>query len=216
MTKNVQKMNRHGLNNSGKYHDMFGISLFGSSTASLLNLLLDEVLVPPVWIATVNPEFVMNALKDRDFLKILLSRTSVNVVDGIGLAWAREVETRIKTSDWGVVKVEKRLFWGAIEGLKILGGGYKNLIITGVELVDVLCKSLDMSRFSFGWLGDRGQRTRFFTKISGLKWQEYMPAIKWVRMKNISDFELQKIDYLFVAYAVKSLKKSGSIEIWRN
>lgn len=210
MTKIVKKSNRHVHNNNGKYRNMFGIPLFGGSSRSLLKLLQDKTWSAPVWIATVNPEFVMNALKDGEFMKILLSRTSVNVVDGVGLAWAREMETRIKTRDRGIVKTGKRLFWGVVEGLKILGGGYENLIITGVELVDEFCKKAAYKKeavFFLGGWGDRGQRTAdFFTKkYPGLKVAGVYAGNKVGEdEKTLSILSKQKIDYLFVAYAMKS------------
>lgn len=44
-----------------------------------------------VWVATVNPEFVVEAWRDAEFMDILKNRTSYNVVDGNALLWVAKL-----------------------------------------------------------------------------------------------------------------------------
>jgi hypothetical protein len=43
------------------------------------------------WIATVNPEFIVECWRDKKFFKILTEKTSYNVIDGNGLLWAAKL-----------------------------------------------------------------------------------------------------------------------------
>ncbi|MBP9817423.1 WecB/TagA/CpsF family glycosyltransferase [Candidatus Shapirobacteria bacterium] len=183
----------------GKIDYMYGIPLFGSSMGLLLKMVESGELKKPVWIATVNPEFVMATWKDGEFLKMLQERTSVNVVDGVGLAWANEVQLRITNDELRIIKIVKRIFFGAIEGVKVLGGGYKNKIISGVDLVDELCALAEKTNktvFFYGGWDDRSERTaKYFLK-------KY-PKLKVVGAQA-EDFNFEiKVDFLFVCRAMK-------------
>lgn len=48
------------------------------------------ILKKPHQIATVNPEFIMTAQKDKEFLNIL-NNTDLNIPDGTGLLWASKI-----------------------------------------------------------------------------------------------------------------------------
>lgn len=144
-----------------------------------------------VWIATVNPEFMVAASQDNKFEKILKERTTINVMDGVGLAWAKE----IVGEDSGL----KRLGLGLWVGIKILGGGYRGEMVTGVELVDRLCQLAQKggrSVFFLGGWNDRAKRTAeyFERKYPGLKVAGY----------GDENYNLEtKVDILFVAYGMK-------------
>ncbi|MFA5750042.1 MAG: WecB/TagA/CpsF family glycosyltransferase [Candidatus Shapirobacteria bacterium] len=182
---------------------IFDISLFGRDKDRVLNIIgnkLDSG-TKKYWVATVNPEFVMESLKDKKFGQILQSRTQLNIVDGIGLVWAREVVGK---------NFVGKLFSGFRVGMKVLGGIYKNKIVSGADLV------LDLSRmtaekglkmFFLGGFGNRAQKTAEFLKNEfGLKQEQ----LDWCEGEpNISNEEvIEKINkfrpnILLVAYGMK-------------
>lgn len=172
--------------------EMFGIPLFGSSRDRLLSIVEKWKDRRPIWIATVNPEFVMNTLKDQGFLQLLKTRTTVNVIDGVGLAWGVEVVEKSGSN------LLKRMWVGLVEGIKVLGGSYKDKVITGVELTDEVCrlaaKKGEVVFFYGGW-GDRAKRTaEYFTKKH--------PSLKTKYKAEDFDFN-EKYDYLLVARGMK-------------
>lgn len=75
---------------------MFDMSFFGGSKAELLSLIATDLSGQKRGkiIATVNPEFVMQASKDRQFLQLL--QHTFNIVDGYGLAWAAKIRKGLK------------------------------------------------------------------------------------------------------------------------
>ncbi|HPT66190.1 MAG TPA: WecB/TagA/CpsF family glycosyltransferase [Candidatus Woesebacteria bacterium] len=144
------------------------------------------------WIATVNPEFVMEALKNDQFRQIL-SQTDLNVVDGVGLLWAREV------------KNGKSWFRA---GMEIIKGKHREGLVSGSDLIPELCKLAIKKNYKVFFLGgfnDRAERTAKYFKLQmpGLKCQfsEGEPNIKNEEvLKKINEF---KPDILFVAYGMK-------------
>ncbi len=172
---------------------LFGVTLFVSNKRRLLSELEYKLRSKDikVWLATVNPEFVMNALKDEYFLEILQKKTSVNVIDGIGLIWARQVESRKS-------KVEKLLV-GIKIGVEILQGKHRESLITGADLMDDFCamaSRLGKTVYFYGGWADRSKRTaEYFLK-------KY-PKLKVVGAQA-EDFDFKtKVDFLFVARAMK-------------
>ena len=147
-----------------------------------------------IWIATVNPEFVMATRKDRDFLKILQRRTTYNVIDGIGLVWAMKINN---------------FFSGFKIGVEILRGRHRKNLITGADLMDDLCAMAEkngQSVYFLGGWGDRGDRTaRYFkNKYPRLKMAgNFAGKRKGEDEKALKAIGWGRIDYLFVAYAMK-------------
>ncbi|MFZ2152915.1 MAG: WecB/TagA/CpsF family glycosyltransferase [Microgenomates group bacterium] len=197
--KKSSRENDRVIGNFGlKDWEICGVPLFGRTRVLLLDILAKDKLKTPVWIATVNPEFVMNARKDVEFMKILQNRTTINVVDGIGLAWAKKVKSQKS-------KV-KKLMVGFSEGVKVLMGKYGDEVITGVDLVDDLCRlaqAKGKTVFFYGGWDDRSQRTAEYflrkypkLKVVGAQAEDY-------------DFETS-VDFLFVCRAMKKQ------ELWIN
>jgi len=189
--------------NIGDVRDMFGFTLFGKSKGVLLNLIeSDMVKKRKIWIATVNPEFVMATTKDNEFLNILQSRTTYNVIDGIGLAWARLVESRKS-------KVE-RFVYGIKIGVEIMMGRHRENLIAGADLMDDLCRMAEKNGQSVYFLGgwdDRGKKTAefFLKKYPKLKIAGYYAGKREGEDEKIIKMLAQKkIDYLFVAFAMKT------------
>ena len=177
-------MIREETKNSVGYWKMWGIYLFGGTTGSLLKEMEKKWGKGPIWVATVNPEFVMIALKNRQFMNILQQKTTFNVVDGIGLVWAERVKVG---ENW--IKA----------GVEILQGKHREGLIAGADLMDQLCQMAEKNSqtvYFFGGWDDRSKKTaEFFLK-------KY-PKLKVVGYRA-EDFDFNtKADYLFVARAMK-------------
>jgi N-acetylglucosaminyldiphosphoundecaprenol N-acetyl-beta-D-mannosaminyltransferase len=102
-------------------------------------------------IATVNPEFVMQAVGDPTFNK-LLKNVDLKVVDGVGLVWARQV----------AASKEQRMIACLQEGLRVLRGNEKEGLVPGVELAQALIELAaknDWRVMLVGGWGDRAQRS---------------------------------------------------------
>lgn len=149
------------------------------------------------WIATVNPEFVMKATKDVDFLKIL-SKTDLNVIDGIGLIWAKELDSRPGVKLINAFRV----------GLEILKGKYRNSLSSGSDLVNEFCKMAADNNYSVYFLGgfdDRALRTAkyFKDKYPKLKVRGfYSGRSEGEDEKTLKEIGKERIDIMFVAYGM--------------
>lgn len=176
------------------YWKIFDISLFGKGMGEVLKIVDDWIRseAKNKWIATVNPEFVMKAVENDDF-RALLEETDLNVVDGVGLLWAREV---MNGKNW---------LKSAIE---VMMGKHRENLVSGADLMPELCKLAGKNGykvFFLGGFGDRAERTakHFKSQLSNLKCQfsEGEPEIANSEVvKKINSF---KPDILFVAYGMK-------------
>ena len=164
---------------------IFDISLFGRGVNEVLKIIDGWINseAKNKWIATVNPEFVMKALKDNAF-KAILRETDLNVVDGIGLIWAREISKKNPITNFQFLN---RLYWGFKVGVEILQGKHKEELVSGSDLMPELCKLASKKGYKVfllgGW-GDRAKKSADFLKskflISGdkISWSQGEPEIK--------------------------------------
>jgi len=181
----------------GNIGKMFDIPLFSSGIDRVLNIIGEKLTsgTKKYWIATVNPEFVMEAEKDKNFKGILQNKTSLNVVDGIGLVWAREVE---RGNNWFKM------------GMEILRGKHKNQIASGADLMLDLAKMAQEKGkkiFLLGGFGNRAEKTadflrgKFGLEARQIAWSEGEPNVGNEEVvKTINKF---RPDILFVAYGMK-------------
>ncbi len=190
-----KKTIEEGSKNGVKQWHLFGVSLFGRGIGEVLKLIEEEGLKTgkkPYWIATVNTEFVMETQKDRRFLDLLQKKTNLNVVDAIGLIWAKEVLKERKREG-------KRWLKALRVGVEIIKGKHRNDLVPGVDLVDRMCQlaeKKDKSVFFFGGWDDRSRKTAKFFK------NKY-PKLK-IAGYRAEDFDFKtKADFLFVARAMK-------------
>jgi N-acetylglucosaminyldiphosphoundecaprenol N-acetyl-beta-D-mannosaminyltransferase len=180
-----QKMSGQNHKTNGDSWQMWGITLFGRGMKEVLKMAEAKLMGKEknYWIATVNPEFMMVAEKNPEF-KGILERTSLNVVDGIGLIWAKKV----------------REGKGAFRtGVEILRGKYKEELVTGADLMDKLCGLSEAKKktvYFYGGWNDRSKRSAeyFLKKYPKLKVAGY----------RAEDFDFKtEVDILFVARAMK-------------
>ena len=150
------------------YWKMWGITLFGRGIEEVLKSISSQLAVTsyelgkrPFWIATVNPEFMMAARKDAGF-RAILQKTSLNVMDGIGLIWAKQLlitnyELRIK-----------KIYYGLKIGMEILLGKHKENLVTGADLMDRMCQLAEVKNktvYFYGGWGERAKKTaEYFVK----------------------------------------------------
>lgn len=198
--------------NGGKYWQIYDIKLFGRNKSRVLNVLEEKLAsgTKKYWIATVNPEFVMTAQKDEEFKKIL-SKTSLNVVDGIGLVWARELTRQpVSFSDYQIIKFIKRIPVALLVGVKVLRGGYKDQVTSGADLIIDLVKmaqKMDKKIFLLGGWEGRSKKTAEFLmsnyQISNknIQWCEGEPSV--ANNEVIKRINIFKPDILLVAYGMK-------------
>ncbi|NCU31541.1 MAG: WecB/TagA/CpsF family glycosyltransferase, partial [Candidatus Moranbacteria bacterium] len=158
------------------------------------------------WIATVNPEFVMAAEKDRYF-KQLLQKTSLNVIDGIGLIWSRELDRKCQGLSVGFFK---KMIAGFGVGVEVLKGSYKDQVASGADLILDLAKmAKDKNKkvFLLGGWNNRAEKTarflknKFDLKDFQIEWSVGEPEVN-------NDEVVRKInkfnpDILLVAYGMK-------------
>ena len=141
---------------TGTDWQIYDIRLFGSQMGEVLTIVEGWISsrLKNKWIATVNPEFVIKATKDEKFLD-LLKETDLNVMDGIGLIWAKELEKR----------KGNKLVSGIQIGVEILKGKHKDELVSGADLMPELCKlaaKKGYKVFFLGGFGDRAKRTGEF------------------------------------------------------
>jgi len=174
------------------YWKIFNISLFGRGMSEVLKIVEDWIQseAKNKWIATVNPEFVMKALKNDSFRQIL-SETDLNVVDGVGLLWAREVGNG---ENWFKA------------GIEVIMGKHREGLVSGSDLMPELCKLASKKGYKVFFLGgfkDRAKRTAEYFKKDKIK-VDYCAGEPEVGnegvLKQINEF---KPDILFVAYGMK-------------
>ena len=140
-----------------KYQEMFGLRFFGSNMIGLLNSLKETR--KKIWIVTVNPEFVMEAMADAEF-KDIINKSDVRVIDGIGIIWAKEIQLRIRNYELRIVKPFIKLWYGLVVGIEVLRGEHRDSLITGADLMMKIATDKSKKKIFFlgGW-GDRAKRT---------------------------------------------------------
>ena len=205
-------MKRVNFKNDGDNWKMWGFPLFGGDQHQVLDRVSSRLKLRAsgsrrgrlMWIATVNPEFVMAAEKDLSFRKILGKKTDLNVMDGIGLIWAKEV----------LGSTTNRWWKGLVEGIRVIFGKHREKVVTGSDLMVEMCrlaKSKNYRVFFLGGWGDGAEKTalNFQGLMSGVKsgnelqtdWSPGEPEVKNAEvLKKINKL---KPEILFVAYGMK-------------
>lgn len=212
---NSEKLSEFDNKIDGIYGKMFDIKLFSRDKFQVLNLIKEKLAsgTKKYWIATVNPEFVMETLRDNEF-KQVLGRTSLNIIDGVGLVWAHEF---IKLESYKVYKVKNKLVrllvrfgWGIKLGVEVLKGKYRGKVASGADLMlDMvkMAKERDKKIFLLGGWGDRAMKvakflsSKFLISNEKIDWCAGEPEISNSEVvKKINSF---KPDILLVAYGMK-------------
>lgn len=199
--------------------EIWGIKLFSGGKAAVLERLARGEDKGLTWVATVNPEFVMKSQKDKEF-KQILQETDLNVVDGIALVWAREVDKRCPKG-----QLASRLGSGLTIGRQVLQGKYHQEVVAGSSLMDDLAKMAKAKGWGIFYLGGwdkRAEKTAAFfeERYPGLKvaWSGGEPEVE--KEETLRLIAESKTKILFVAYGMgkqerwikanrKELEKAG-------
>lgn len=208
--KNRGKSRRFGVN----IGNIFGIPLFGGIKSQVLNEVLgilgsnDNKMRLMI---TLNAEHVLAALKDDKYME-LLEKSYMNVIDGISLVWAEELDRRFKnldSSNWNrVKKIVVRWGLGWKVGVKVLKGELVDRVVAGSSLMDDLVKLAEekgKSVYFLGGWGDRAKRTKKYFEVRYEKLKAGScpgePVLGNIEvLEKISSF---RPDILFVAYGMK-------------
>lgn len=92
------------------------------------------------YIVTVNPEMIINALKDEEFYKIL-EKSEINTPDGIGILWAANFLSKPKLK-WGIARIFQ--LFGSLFSIIIFSR--KNVLKSRVTGSDLLPRIIDYSQ----------------------------------------------------------------------
>ncbi|MPM75387.1 N-acetylglucosaminyldiphosphoundecaprenol N-acetyl-beta-D-mannosaminyltransferase [bioreactor metagenome] len=195
------KLTQSDLVLSGSLWKIFDISLFSRDINQVLSVLDSKLALKErkYWVATVNPEFIMESQKDKDFAGIL-AKTSINVMDGIGLIWARELSCRSSNKFINGIKI----------GIEVLQGKHRDQVASGADLMlnlGEIAAKRDLKIFFLGGFGDRAKKTaaffrkKFYLNKEQLDWSCGEPNVTNEEVvKKINKF---KPDILLVAYGMK-------------
>ncbi len=194
----IKKSEKKGDSFNLNYWEIFNIRLFGNDMDRVLKIIDGWVVseAKKKWIATVNPEFVMKSTNDDDF-KSLLRKTDLNVVDGIGLVWAKRVNGK---------NLIGRFLSGIKVGGEILKGGHKEELVTGVDLMLELCRLAEKKKykvFFLGGFGDRAKRTMEYFEKYKIKMDFCSGEPRFSNEEVLRKINKFKPDILFVAYGMK-------------
>ena len=178
------------------------LSIFSGSKVRLLKRLVELVDKDDglIWLATVNPEFVIEAKKDQKFAKIL-AETSINTADGIGIIWAEETLKRRKQGKlWKAGKV----------GIQVLLGKYRDRIAAGSELMVDLSKEAikrNWKVFFLGGFGDTAEKAGEKINSSIINYELRYKTCEGRPRYNDAEVLLMiykfRPEILFVAYGMK-------------
>lgn len=195
------KLTQSDFDLSGSLWKMFDIPLFSRDVNQVINVLDSKLAInsKKYWVATVNPEFIMESLKDKDFAK-MLTKTSLNVMDGIGLIWARELDRRSSNKFVMGIKV----------GIEVLQGKHRDQVATGADLMlnlGEIAAKRNLKIFFLGGFHNRAQKTatffrkKFLLNKEQVDWSMGEPGVTNDEVvKKINNF---KPDILLVAYGMK-------------
>lgn len=148
-------------------------------------------------VATVNPEFVMQAVGDTNFNQTL-KKIDLKVVDGVGLVWAKRV----------LASKHVRLAAGFREGWKIIKGDKNEGLVPGVELSEALMEVAARKGWKVMLVGgweDRAQRAadNFKIKWPKLKIKAIAGEPKMLYKDVLRNINEYSPDVLLVAYGMR-------------
>jgi len=206
---------------SDKIWKIFDIPIFGGSSDEVLKILKRSIFMGHEdgsikFVATINPEFVIASIKDKNFKKILKKKTDLNVCDGIGLVWAKQLQIfNFKFLIFKPFIFLWRLLVGFWVGVSILMGKYSDRIVAGSSLMKDICILAAKKKwkvFFLGGWGDGAEKTGTNFQFSIFNHRHSGTSFQFEscegRPKFSDDEVLEKIKeskakVLFVAYGMK-------------
>jgi N-acetylglucosaminyldiphosphoundecaprenol N-acetyl-beta-D-mannosaminyltransferase len=206
------KVKKTGDAFDGRLWKICDVSLFSRDRVQVLSVLEKKLDLgtKKYWVATVNPEFIIEAQKDRLF-KEILAKTNLNVMDGIGLVWAKELANQsVSSSAFQIIRFFKKVPIAFKVGVEVLRGKYKDQVASGADLIlDLakIAKEKNKKIFLLGGWNDRAEKTAKFLKSKFLvsdnqvDWSVGEPKVG--NDEVIEKINKFKPDILLVAYGMK-------------
>lgn len=132
-------------------YPILGIPFSSMNEMQVLDLILDKIELPDqqLFIATPNPEMILESIKDKDFKK-LLQNTSFNIPDGIGILWAATYLNASANAKSHLIKFFiflKTLFYIPLAPKKIRKMLPKR--VTGTDMMQIICSRIPTTHSVF-------------------------------------------------------------------
>lgn len=179
----------------------FKMTYFGRDVSCLLRIIKDtkEQKNKKLWIVTVNPEFIIEMMKNH-FFEERVKRADIRVIDGVGLLWGKEV-----SKEKSLIKK----MWKALTfGVKVLKGEEREELISGADLIDDLCSLAEKERMKVFFLGGWKDRAlmsgrNIQKKYQNLVFKSCSGRPDFSDEETIKEINNFRTDILFVAYGMK-------------
>lgn len=167
------------LKMSGQSLRILGVGVDSTSTDSVLKFIAKKMAKKErFWITTPNPEFIVEAQKDREFKRIL-NHADMAVPDGFGLVLA----SRFFKTD---LQIKER--------------------VSGSDLVEKLLEMATQNGWRIGVIGARrGNKEEIKELISRL--EKKFRGLEIDGLENISDWQKKNYDIIFTAQGMKTQEK---------
>lgn len=177
--KALLKPLKTSLKMSGQSLRILGVGVNSTSTGSVLRFVAKKMAKKKkFWIATPNPEFIVEAQRDEEFKKIL-DHADMAVPDGFGLVLA----SRFLNTD---PQIKER--------------------VAGSDLVEKLLEMATQKGWKIGVIGARkGNKEEIKKLISRLK-KRYR-GLKIDGLENISDWQKKNYDIILAAQGMETQEK---------
>jgi len=124
--------------------NILGIRIHSVTRSDVFNYIdfaLNSPFFPrPLFIATVNPSFILKAQKNKEFKDILNNKTSLNVVDGIGVKMAFHYLKSVSKESTVFSKLYRGFYTGVSTGFSNKNTHLVPQVVTGIELTKYLLR----------------------------------------------------------------------------
>lgn len=105
------------------------------------------------YIATPNPEMLLEARKNQEFAKVL-NNSALNIPDGTGILWAAKYNDIVKNNSSGTIKILKWLY--SLITAFFHPGYIRGVLkerVTGIDLMENICKHAPENNLKIYLLG---------------------------------------------------------------
>lgn len=161
-----QRHSNHGKKITGKRINILGVPFDPITETVALNQIVETIRhnnkQEPLFIATPNPEILLEARRNQKF-KEILNRTDLNIADGTGIIWASGYLDSIKNTKSATIKIIKGLS-GLIK-MAVAPKRMQNVIpqrVTGTDLMKAISQATnkDEGVFLLGATQEVAQKTK--------------------------------------------------------
>lgn len=213
-------------------YSILGVKISITSRAEVLEI-IDSALIKPhsgLFVATLNPSFILQAQKNSEFKEVLNKKTSLNVVDGVGLKLAYHFLSETEGKGFLYRLVYGVWNIGVLKGLLAQAKDHNPQVVTGVSLTEYLLKRAHSNKLSVlivnrqdAWTASSMINNYLITKYPGLNFK-IIDISRDDYKKNLNDSSIRNFDItlctlgevyeeLFLASSLHNLHSKISIGI---